>query len=308
MQLSNGDILYIVKSFAHSSTIVGVLLIGLKNKIKIIVSSTLVSPRDSLNHIDNHKVTVLCLNPSLLYLYTVTAKIKKMKCKYLKRIYTSGSIANIELLESSMNVFTNTEILNIYGLSEAGPRVSAQRSKNQLGSVGSPLRGVVVKIIKEDHEEAKLLEKGVIYINTPCKFIEYTDKSKMKDVLYGDWINTGDIGYFDKNNNLYIVGRIDNMIVIGSHNVYPEEIESRLRHECDIQDCVILSEKNKIYGERMICLYVSENDVLEKLHLYCKSNFALYEIPYKFIKVNQLVLTYNEKKVRDIAAYGDYLG
>lgn len=79
MQLSNRDSIYIVKAFAHSSTIVGELLIGLKYKIKNIVSSTLVSPRDSLNHINNYKVTILCLNPSLLYLYTVTAKMKKMK-------------------------------------------------------------------------------------------------------------------------------------------------------------------------------------------------------------------------------------
>lgn len=236
MALSENDCLYIVKTLAHAATLVGELLAGLKSHAKILISSTISNPRHTLEKINEYEVTTICVNPTLLRLYTLTANTKKMSFDCLKTIYTSGAIAEVKLLEKAQETFCRTEILNVYGLSEAGPRVSAQmRGKNNvIGSVGKPLRSIDVAVVSNDGKPVAAMEKGIIHVNTPT---------------------------------------------IGSHNVYPEEIEAFIMKFSDIRDCIIISLKNDIYESKMVCFYEADADISHDLRKLCLNNLAPYEIP-----------------------------
>lgn len=186
MALSENDCLYIVKTLAHAATLVGELLAGLKSHAKILISSTISNPRHTLEKINEYEVTTICVNPTLLRLYTLTANTKKMSFDCLKTIYTSGAIAEVKLLEKAQETFCRTEILNVYGLSEAGPRVSAQmRGKNNvIGSVGKPLRSIDVAVVSNDGKPVAAMEKGIIHVNTPCRFMGYVSGKAMRTSLY----------------------------------------------------------------------------------------------------------------------------
>lgn len=62
---------------------------------------------------------------------------------------------------------------------------------------------------------------------------------------YNGWLNTGDIGYIDLNGGLHITDRIDDMIIINSHKIYPGNIEHEILKISEIQECVVL--KSDIY-------------------------------------------------------------
>ena len=236
----------------------------------------------------------------------MTVNSKKICLNHLKIIYTSGAIADETLIRNAQKAFPETEILNVYGLSEAGPRVSAQRKgnkNNRIGSVGLPINRVDIKIILNNGSEAKPMEKGVIHIQTPCRFSKYVFQVLPDSSLFSDWYNTGDVGYMDEVQNLYITGRADNMIIIGSHNVYPEQIESKINKITGIRDCVIIPEKHDIYGQRMLCYYVADNDMSKELSTYCMRNLASYETPYRFMQIRTIPTNNNGKKVRKIDSY-----
>lgn len=301
MRLNENDSIYIIKSLAHSSTLTGELLVGLKSKANITLSPTFISPRNMLNNIIKYKITIMCVNPTLLLFFSDVLKSEKYEFRTLRVIYTSGSIAYKELIDKSIKLFGNTKIYNVYGLSEAGPRVTAQVDYSGVnGNVGKPIDGVKIKVISAEGQECINGQEGIVHVKTPSQMIGYVSGNKKRKSLYNDWLNTGDIGYIDKNNDLFIIGRSDNMIIMGSHNVYPEQIEEKFLRNNIFSDCIVIGVDNKIYGQKLVCLYTKshENKYFNK---FLKDNFAPYEIPKEFLEVSDLPKTKNGKNSRKLA-------
>lgn len=297
MNLKRADRLLIVKSLTHVSTLVGELLVCLKTHARVYIAPTRILPQNSLEILEQEKITTLCLNPSLLKLYTASQKHKHFPLLHLKAMYISGSIADPHVLIEAEKLFEYTRILNVYGLTEAGPRVTAQTvdGDNVIGSVGKPIANVRIRIINELGEEVAPGNIGIVLVHTPSLFTRYlVDCSDEPRVING-WLNTKDLGYIDDRKNLYIVGRSDNMTHIGSHNVYPESIESVIRSSGLIEDCVVVSTVNKTYGNILLCLYVSKSDTETELRDYCANRLATYEIPQQFISVAKITRTPNGK-------------
>lgn len=129
-----------------------------------------------------------------------------------------------------------------YGLTETSPLIAGQTpSKMKFRSTGIPVPGMEVKIDKAspDHKEGEILIRGdnVMkgYFNDPERTAEvFTDDG---------FFRTGDLGILDKDNYLYIKGRIKNVIIEASgKNIYPEEIESVInQHELVLESMVFYS-------------------------------------------------------------------
>jgi long-chain acyl-CoA synthetase len=114
-----------------------------------------------------------------------------------------------------------------YGLTETSPVVSVNTPQhNRFGSVGRPLKGVSVEILKKEGElEGEIVTRGPHimkgYYRRPDLTAEVIDELQ--------WFHTGDLGRLDKDGYLYITGRIKNMIVLGGgKKVQPEEVEACL--------------------------------------------------------------------------------
>ena len=285
MKLNQNDSVYIVKTLSHSSTIVGELIVALKAKCELYVSATIVPPKFVLDNIDRFKITTFCVNPSLLSLYCKSEKVKRHEFSSLKAIYVSGSLLTQIQINDAKLAFKSANLLNVYGLTEAGPRVTAQTisGNNVDGSVGKPIDGVKIKIVPRDNLSDE--KYGVIMVKTPSVFYGYVSGSEASVKVNEDgWLNTGDIGYINDNNDLVVIGRYDNMMSIGSHNVFPEDIEFIIKKSGLVEDCVSCQNVNK------------------QLYDYCFKNLAPYEVPKEFIKTDKIECTYNGKKRR--AVYG----
>ncbi|NLJ94748.1 MAG: AMP-binding protein [Clostridiaceae bacterium] len=114
-----------------------------------------------------------------------------------------------------------------YGLTETAPILAADNPNNStIGSVGEPLCGVSLAIDGDGHNPetaGEILAKGD---NVMLGY--YNDPENTADSFTPDgWFRTGDMGYFDENNLLYITGRAKSCIVLSNgKNVFPEELES----------------------------------------------------------------------------------
>lgn len=289
------DSLYIIKSLSHSSTLTGELLMALKANIRILVSPTVVPPRYILNNIVKYGISIICVNPLLLKLYANEYNRHKYDIKTLKAIYVSGSILDNDTYEYSKRTFRNISIYNVYGLSEAGPRVTAQRKECCSGnSVGKPILNVEIKILSNDGIILKKGERGIVHVHTPCIYSGYIKGTSKHESLYNGWLNTGDIGYVDDNDELHIVNRIDDVIIINSHKVYPSDIEQLLKSVFSFEECKLFK-IGKGVSSYIGCLYTgveyNEIDIFRKL----KKHLPLYEVPKKFIHVQNIPCNNNGK-------------
>ena len=102
-----------------------------------------------------------------------------------------------------------------------------------------------------------------------------------------DWLNTGDIGYFDQEDELHVVGRIDDILIINSHKVYPVDVEKIIVYNFDVSECIVTKcvvDNKEILG----CLYVSNFDYSNTFSKKLNKKLPSYEIPKFFIKVSYI--------------------
>lgn len=289
------DCIYIIKSITHSSTLTGELLVALKTHTPLLIGPTVVLPRIILNNILTYNVTILCLNPTLLAILTREYSNYYEKINSLRVIYVSGSILKESIYNMAIEIFKKIPIYNVYGLSEAGPRVTAQRKgcchKN---SVGKPISGVELLIKSEDNISTQSNGKGVIYVKTPSLFTGYISGVRQLKSSFDGWLNTGDIGYVDESGELYIIGRVDDVIIINSHKIYPSEIENCISKISSVSECVVLEIE---YNDEdiIVCAYVSETAIEDDIKRKLKEILAIYEIPRLFIRCTTIPRTSNGK-------------
>ena len=289
------DCIYIAKTLSHSSTLTGELLVALKTKMGLVIAPTIVPPRYVLNNISKYNVTTICLNPTLLSMFSDECQRRKFDLSSLKTIYVSGSILSDKIYSKAHAAFLDISIYNVYGLSEAGPRVAAQRvdcCKNN--SVGQPIQGVEVAIINEQGDSTATEEYGTIHVKTPSIFNGYVIGEQKHANQREGWHNTGDIGYIDSNGELHIVNRVDDVIIIDSHKVYPSEVEKQILEQNAVKECAVV--KVECNGNEFIgCLYVSREEQDEEIKEKLKTKLLTYEIPRFFIRCDELPRTKNGK-------------
>lgn len=146
----------------------------------------------------------------------------------LQILALGGAALNIEverfLREAAMPYLVG------YGLTEASPLVSAGPLGDRsiaLGSAGKPVRGVAVKIANPD----PVSKIGEIYVSGDNIMHGYRNNpgDTAAAIDQDGWLATGDLGYLDQRNNLFIKGRSKNVIVLShGENIYPEGIEEKI--------------------------------------------------------------------------------
>jgi len=133
-----------------------------------------------------------------------------------------------------------------YGLTETSPLLAgANPKKSVYDSTGPAIEGIELKINNPDSRTGE----GEIWARGPNVMKGYyKDPDMTREVLTPDgWFKTGDLGTFDKNSNLYIKGRLKNMIIGASgENIYPEEIESVINNFRFVVESLVIQQKGKL--------------------------------------------------------------
>lgn len=168
-----------------------------------------------------------------------------------------------------------------YGLTETSPLLAGAVGKNvRIGSTGLALDGVQLRLGDADLNtgEGEIQAKGPNVMKGYYKAPDLTN-----DVFTEDgWFKTGDRGWFDKDNFLYIKGRIKTMIVGASgENIYPEEIESVINKMRFVLESLVVEKKGKLVA--MVHLNMEEVEQHYK-HLKAEANLYIQEKTDEILK------------------------
>lgn len=244
--------------------------------------------KEVFKSITNFKVTFFLAVPSMFVIMNNSPSIKKHTMSSLKFCLSGGAGLPVEVLEK-FEKLTSKKIYEGYGLSEASPvtHVNPISSNRKIGSIGLPLPGTDIKIVKgklfarsqaPEHE-------GELLINGPQVMKGYWNRPKeTKEVLDKDWLYTGDIAKMDDQGFFQIVDRKKEMIIVGGNNVYPREIEELLYQKPEILEAAVIGLPDKSRGEYIKAFvvlkegaFLKEKEIIE----YCKEHLSHIKIPRK---------------------------
>jgi fatty-acyl-CoA synthase len=186
----------------------------------------------------------------------------------------------------------------IYGLTEALPPVIGlplREHESMAGSMGKPSLYCEVRIVDSDIRDVNPGERGEILLKGPCVFKEYWNNPEATSKSFSDgWFRTGDIAHADENGYIYMDDRLKNVIIVGSSNVYPADIEHILS-ECDeIAEVAVVRRPDQELGEVPIaCIQMKTGRSIttKKLKDLFTQRLAAYQYPRDVIFVESFPRT-----------------
>ena len=255
----------------HTSLYVGSTLVLQKNP----------SIENILNSIKKYEITTLAAVPSTL-----------------SNIISNGSNDSLNLLSNLRLIITNSTffppptirklktflktgmVATYYGLTEASRSTfMIFNDDKKIESVGKPSDGIEIKI----HTENKDDNTGEIWIHGPNVLDNYWKKEYSENIS-DNWLKTGDLGKFDDEGFLYILGRVDDLINISGEKVYPQEIERIVKVLSGIDEVVAIPMKHKSFGE-VVKLFVKksiDSEITSSTILtHCIKNLERFKVPAK---------------------------
>ena len=172
-------------------------------------------------------------------------------------------------------------ILQGYGLTETSGAATVTRFEdNKIGSVGTPLNGVEVKIdAPNDEGIGEVLIRGPIVMSG-----YYQDPEANREAFTADgWFRSGDMGRFDKAGHLYIVGRRKDVIKLPSgKNVFPEDVEAHYEHSPFVSEVCVLGVRDELSqfkgAEKLTAVVVPNFDYLKAQHIANARQWVIWEL------------------------------
>jgi long-chain acyl-CoA synthetase len=176
-------------------------------------------------------------------------------------------------------------IMEGYGLSETSPvaSFSVYGEPARPGSIGVPIPGVEMKLIKDDWSESEPGEIGEIAIKGPNVMKGYYRRPEAtEEAIHDDWFRSGDLARKDEDGWYYIVDRSKDMILRGGYNVYPREVEEVLLTHPDVSLCAVIGVPDESHGEEVKAVVIRNADsslTEDELVAWAKDQMASYKYP-----------------------------
>jgi acyl-CoA synthetase (AMP-forming)/AMP-acid ligase II len=125
-------------------------------------------------------------------------------------------------------------------------------ARERFSSAGRPTPLVQVAIMDGEGNVLPTGERGEIVVRSSLVMAGYyKNPSATEEASRFGWHHTGDIGYLDADNYLFIVDRAKDMIITGGFNVYSAEVEQALMEHPAVQDCAVVGLPDDKWGERV---------------------------------------------------------
>ena len=211
------------------------------------------------------------------------------------RLFISGSAPLLAETHEEFTRRTGHHILERYGMTETSMITSNPcNGERKPGTVGTPLTDVEIKITDPKTGQEKAVgEIGVIEVRGPNVFKGYwnmPDKTSLELKKDGFFI-TGDLGKFNTDGYLSIVGREKDLIISGGYNVYPKEVEDVLNEIDQIGETAVFGVPDNDFGERVVAAIVMtgiEEFSQNKAEIFVNIKLARYKQPREYIVMQTL--------------------
>lgn len=270
----------------------------------------------ALRLIAEEKIGSLYLVPTLYHEILNHPDFAGTDLSSAKRLGFAGASMTDGLLQRINTAFKPELFVNHYGSSEIYTFSIEQNAPEKPGSAGRAGLNQMLRVVdmeaRDPNAEMPRGREGEIIATLAGDeaFEGYWNRPDADaKSLIGGWYFTGDSGFFDENGDLYVTGRVDDMIITGGENVSPVEVESVLSLHDEIAEAAVVGLPDERWGQLVTAFVKRRGEVTEEtLDAYCRSSgLANFKRPRKFVFVAELPKSPVGKLLRRKLLAGEYI-
>jgi acyl-CoA synthetase (AMP-forming)/AMP-acid ligase II len=246
-----------------------------------------------LSLVERHRVTHTFLPPTLIYMLLgrpelAFAQLSSLQCFW----YGAAPMSAARLAEAIERI--GPVLAQLFGQSEAPMMITTMApadhfhadgslARERFSSAGRPTPLVRVAIMDDDGKILPTGERGEIVVRGSLVMAGYyKDPAASAEASRHGWHHTGDIGYLDADNYLFIVDRAKDMIITGGFNVYSAEVEQALLAHPAVQDCAVVGLPDDKWGERVtavVQLHQGQSTTSAEVRAFVKARVGSVKAP-----------------------------
>lgn len=257
-------------------------------------------PASWLDFARRHRVTATFITPTQLRQLVGAVESGAEPPHRLASMVVSGEPFPSELKRRAVAAFGPC-VVDCYGCTELGPLtvMPADQLLTRPESCGLPFPGVEVAAFEEDRPLGPG-HLGLLRARTPLAFEGYFDAGP--GVLDGHrqaWATVGDVGFVDKDGYVYLVDRVDDLIISGGVNVFPADVESVLLEHPAVRQCAVVGLPDERWGQVVCAAVVAERSLtLSEVREWMRGRIADDKRPRRLVRLPSLPTTATEKTSR----------
>ena len=209
----------------------------------------------------------------------------------VEAVLLGGAPADPQLAERALDA--GLPIRQTYGMTEACSQVAtvaAGEQRDALGSAGRPLDGFEVTVVDERGVTVPIGAVGEITVAGPAVSPGYLGEEPRRGPLH-----TGDVGCFDGDGRLFVVGRRDDVIITGGENVYPTAVVSALMGLPGIRQCEVFGVPDDEWGEVVVAAVEVDDPTRTDLDLETRERLEPHQVPKRWLLLEEMPLLDNGK-------------
>ena len=250
------------------------------------------SPPALLDAIEREAVDVAILVPTMIVAALDGAGDRRAVMQRLRTILYGAAPIQEPVLRRLMNEAPGVGLIQVYGQTEVGGACSMLKERyhvfdgpdaGRLGSAGRVLPAFSMRVVDDAGRTLPPGKVGEIVVSGPGVMSSYWRAPELTaSTLREGWLHTGDLGMFDADGFVSVVGRLKDMIITGAENVFAGEVESALMYHPAVQAAAVIGVPDSTWGESVHAVVVirpghsaTEADLIE----HCRTRIARYKCP-----------------------------
>ncbi len=237
---------------------------------------------EALRLIQEERITSLYLAPTLFYDLVHHPRAAEYDLSSVETLCYAGAAMTSALVERCVEVFRPRLFVNYYGSTEIYTFSIHRDQAAKPGCAGRPSLGARIR----------LDESGEILcgMDSDTAFTGYWNRPDADERAIRDgWYHTGDVGRLDADGDLWVLGRVDDMIISGGENVHPLEVEDALTAHPRVAEVAVVAAPDDRLGQRVVAVVVADGELTaEELDAFCleSGTLARFKRPreYRFVE------------------------
>ena len=265
--------------------------------------------------IEKEKIDNLYLVPTLYHDIVHHPEFAPGRVRSARKLGFAGAPMTDGLLQHLDRLFSPDLLVNHYGSSEIYTCTIDQDARRKPGSAGKSGINQMIRVVSLDTQDPDdVLPKGeegqiIALLAGDEAFEGYWRRPEANEKsLHKGWFFSSDTGYFDEDGDLFVTGRLDDMIISGGENVSPVEVESLLSLHPAVSEVAVVGLPDQRWG-KVVTAFIDANAPVtaEELDAYCSgSALANFKRPRKFVFVREIPKSPVGKLLRRKLVAGEY--
>jgi 2-furoate---CoA ligase len=226
---------------------------------------------DALALIARERITSLYLAPTLFYDLVHHPRFADFDTSSVRAIAYAGAPMTSALVEMVADAFNPETFVNHYGSTEIYTFSIQGDQRAKPGCAGRPALNARLRI--DPPGEGEIL----CHMSSDEAFAGYWNRPDANEKTIRDgWYHTGDVGRIDEDGDLWVVGRVDDMVISGGENIHPVEVEDVLARAPGVREVAVIGAPDDRWGQRVVaCVVADEGVTSEQLDTFCLASDAL---------------------------------